>query len=232
MTRFHIIGRFRYTQKRLHVKAVSGETDILWEERRIFSLWFLDCIVLGRKLKFADEAGFRGMPQNSSTLSWNPSNDVSLIPSIISSANFFASLTSRLPPSISVSSWYFFQFLEAVRYYILRNSCFIRWNNFTIFFRVVYSTMTDLLLSSLFITYDSHCLWAQDANHHQFKYSCIFCEEQTLLFFFHSFLFFDLVQNRGSLFALLKNVIIAVNNIRVKYHLHQKHVLFFFRKLQ
>ena len=53
------IGSFRYTLKRFHVKAAAADTDILWEERRNFSRWFLDSVLQRRKLVFVDETGFQ-----------------------------------------------------------------------------------------------------------------------------------------------------------------------------
>jgi len=53
------IGNFNYTLKRLHVKAVAADTEALWQERRDFSLWFLQKRAEGRCLVFVDETGFR-----------------------------------------------------------------------------------------------------------------------------------------------------------------------------
>ena len=53
------IAGFNYSFKRSTVQVVAGVTEALKAERRVFSVWLLDQVILGRNLIFLDEVGFK-----------------------------------------------------------------------------------------------------------------------------------------------------------------------------
>ena len=53
------IRRFSYSFKRISVIAVAADAPGIWEQRRIFALWFLEMRTAGRSIVFTDEVGFQ-----------------------------------------------------------------------------------------------------------------------------------------------------------------------------